>query len=133
MGRDLDTPGKSILNWAGLGLLILLIIGTILLSRESGPFDQPGESASNGSSIPIVSELLADSPLVTPDFAVAAPVSSPTAVPGANLLATARAPISPLASTTSDSHAPSTPISGADIQIAVLHSNDTWGYLLPCG
>jgi hypothetical protein len=103
MDRDTDNSSKSILNWAGLGLLIILIVGAILVSRKASPLDEPSKSTLDSVTAFSVSEPLAVSPLSTRALKETSPVPSPTAVPS------------------------------ADFQIAVLHTNDTWGYLLPCG
>lgn len=42
------------------------------------------------------------------------------------LLSPMRSPISPVAS-------PTATVPPASLQLTVLHTNDTWGYLLPCG
>ena len=111
--------GRSIFNWLGLGILALLVVGLIWQSGGTRPIDEPQKTVS-----PAFLTLDLSSPLV-------AEMSSPVS-------AALNSPLPEQEPAPVPSSVP-TPIPTAvqvhvnDIQLTVLHTNDTWGYLLPCG
>jgi 2',3'-cyclic-nucleotide 2'-phosphodiesterase (5'-nucleotidase family) len=115
MNQAQQPPGKSIFNWLGAGLLALLVIGLVYLTTRSRPAVEPGASSplSSSPSAPLSPLTVAlDSPLrAEPPPATASPSPSPTPV----ALPTA------------------SPEPSEALQLTVLHTNDTWGYLWPCG
>ena len=98
---------KSIYNWLGLGLLALIALGLCYLTMSGRPETESDESpASLQPSPPTLSPL-------APSSSLASPLSADL--------------VSPL-----PTQAPPT-TEAAFFELTVLHTNDTWGYLLPCG
>lgn len=112
---------KSILNWLGLGLLGLLVFGLLRLAHNDRPAAERQEVASPALIAQDLSSPLAAALLSPISAAQESPLPSPTAA----LESAVRAP-SPTAP-------PPTRLSGPGFHLTVLHTNDTWGYLNPCG
>jgi hypothetical protein len=126
-------PGRQAVNLLGLGILVLLAIGVFYLSRD---LPVPTESDETGPSL--VSPLDRSSPLsaaasspISPR--TSSPLPSPLAVPGSALQPPPSVSDSPLPPTASVILPHPDAVPSADIQLTVLHTNDTWGYLMPCG
>ena len=111
--------GRSILNWLGLGVLALLVVGLIWQSGGVRPTDEP-----KGTVSPAFFTLDLSSPLPA---AMLSPVSAALNSP---LPEQESAPMPPLMATPIPTTVPAD-VTG--LQLTVLHTNDTWGYLLPCG
>jgi hypothetical protein len=98
MNQTQPPANKSVYNWLGAGVLVLVVLGLFYLSANDQPADETD----------------------TPSATLSSPLSF--------------APSSPLAvalnSPLSESHASED--LGA-LRLTLLHSNDTWGYLSPCG
>jgi hypothetical protein len=112
---------KSILNWFGLGLLGLLVFGLLRMAHNDQPVAEPKEVAGPAS---IAQDLSSPLPaaLLSPISAVQeSPLPSPTTA----LELAARVP-SPTAPSP-------TRFAEPGFHLTVLHTNDTWGYLNPCG
>ena len=108
---------SSIWNWLGLALLLLLVVALILLSRG-------GERAAE----------LAPAERSSPLAALASPLSaqeSPLAVALTSPLPAAQ--VRPTPSPSPTLAAPMATAPAGDLELTLLHSNDTWGYLAPCG
>jgi hypothetical protein len=126
---------KSTFGWLVTGVLIFMIV-VVNLTVGCQSTDEPRErpSPTDSPSSPLTSAL--SSPL--PD-ALSSPLT-PTLSSPLSVAPNAPQPVetpptmaSPLPSPTIDvlptlSTGPSSPF-----QLTVLHTNDTWGYLLPCG
>jgi hypothetical protein len=106
MAQNEGFPRRSILNWLGVGALALLAVGLIQLSKEAQPARVPKRTSPQAS------------PTVDLSSPLTAAMSSPLAA--ATTVATAKP-------------SPTSTASAADFQLTVLHTNDAWGYLLPCG
>lgn len=102
---------RSVLNWLGLVILALVVVGLVYASGK-------GQSRSEREDV--------------------RPFSSPTAALLSPQPVTLLSPLSaevssPLPSPPPTTH-PATPDGDRDIfRLTLLHTNDTWGYLLPCG
>lgn len=132
-------PRRSILNWLGLALFGLLVFGLVRSTQDDQPAAERQEASSPASvtddlSSPLPAALLAptspaqESPLVETSRATLAPtaLSSPLPSPTALPESTVAHP--------SPTEPPQKQPAGADrFQVTVLHTNDTWGYLNPCG
>ena len=94
---------KSILNWFGLGLLGLLVFGLLRMAHNDRPVPEPQEVAG--------------------PVSIAQDLSSP--LPAALLSPISAVQESPLPSPTR--------FAEPGFHLTVLHTNDTWGYLNPCG
>ena len=105
------------MNWLGLGAAALLVVGLMWQSRGTRSTVEPQETVS-----PAFTNLDVSSPLPTAILSpTLATLNSPLPVPTPVL-----PPLpTPLATTVL------TQVAG--LQLTVLHTNDTWGYLLPCG
>lgn len=127
MSQEQQHAGRSVGSWLVLGVLVLLVVGLVRLSAVNQPAAEPAEPSP---SVFTALELASPSPTL-----LASPVPTELSSP---LPASFASPLpaglnSPLPS---PSPLPSTPPSPAEVdgfQLTVLHSNDTWGYLLPCG
>jgi hypothetical protein len=101
---------RSLLNWLGLGAILLLIAALIHISGGKQPdatkTDERSQQVSFDASSPILA--IESSPLESP---LRPPV--PTASPQV-------AQATP-------------PLDGTNPSLTILHTNDTWGYLTPCG
>jgi len=121
-------PKRSpILNWLGLAVLVLLVVALILLSRG-------GEQAAERSS-PLA--VLA-SPLSAHESPLAAALLSPlpgtraTAIPSPSPTV-AEALVTRIPSPSPTVPAPTATVAAGGLRLTLVHTNDTWGYLLPCG
>ena len=94
---------KSIYNWLGLGVLALIVLGLGYVTMSSRPETKPDEAPSPPLLPP--SPLTASSPL-SADLASPLPTQAPPTLTTEAIL---------------------------PFELTVLHTNDTWGYLLPCG
>ena len=94
---------KSIYNWLGLGVLALIVLGLGYLTMSGRPETESDETPS---------------PPPSSSLTVSSPLSSPLSADLASPLPT---------------QAPPTAEAILPFELTVLHSNDTWGYLLPCG
>ena len=116
---------SSILNWLGLAILALLVVALILLSRGG---ERAAEPASAECSSPLAAcasplAVALTSPLLaTQATAILSP--SPTVVAAQATRSSAPSPTVP---------APTTAAPASDLELTLVHSNDTWGYLAPCG
>ncbi len=105
MGRNQGFSRRSILNWLGLGVLALLAVALIQLSKETEPARVSRRT----------------SPLSSSAVELSSPLTAAMSSPLARTPTLATAQASP------------TFAADAELQLTVLHTNDTWGYLLPCG
>jgi hypothetical protein len=139
MNQKESFPRRSILNWLGLGLIGLLMFGLLRLTQDDQIAAELQEASVPASvtqdlSSPLPAALLSpmspsqESPLpgaLTATLAPTAPSSllpSPTAVPE-----------SPVAAPSPTAPPPAQPVGSDHFHLTVLHTNDTWGYLNPCG
>jgi hypothetical protein len=111
MNHKEQQSDKSIRNWLGLGALALLVIGLIRLSGSAQPTAEAEDTAA-----PSITTLELTSPLPAE---ILSPLSSPLDSP------------LPTTMSASGSQADTAPVDS--FRLTVLHTNDTWGYLLPCG
>jgi len=127
MSQEQQRTGRSVGSWLGLGVLVLLAVGLVRLSAVNHPATESAE--------PSPSPFTALEPTLPSPTLPASPVPTELSSP---LPASFASPLpaglnSPLPS---PSPLPPTPPSPAEVdgfQLTVLHSNDTWGYLVPCG
>ncbi len=124
---------RSVLNFLGLGVLVLLAFGVIHLSRGSQAPTEPVETASLPDSAPELSSPLTAAMSSPVPAALRSPLAATRTVPESGLPPAVAPPQSPLMPAASTALAPPDAVPSADIEITVLHTNDTWGYLLPCG
>lgn len=101
---------RSILNWLGLGLLVLLVVALVRLSGSDQRITLPEEQAPSASTVDSTSPLVKQSisPLSSP-LDSPLPISAPPSLPTV------------------------TPTSVSGFRLTLVHTNDTWGYLDPCG
>jgi hypothetical protein len=140
MSQKRQRPNRSIVNWLGLAALVLLVVGLIRLSGGNRP---PAELPQSSPS-PVTEGDLA-SPTEPTSADLVGPTPSPTrqtpseADLDSPLPASLTSPLSadlnsPLPSPVVSLPTALPPPAQADgLQVTVLHTNDTWGYLLPCG
>lgn len=113
MNHTQQSTPNTILNWLGAGVLALLVLGLLYVTIDHRSTEQPAATSPLSSAAPVAPDELA-SPL-----AVALSSPLPPAAPAA-VAPSATPPPTPLAQATA-------------LDLTVLHTNDTWGYLLPCG
>jgi 2',3'-cyclic-nucleotide 2'-phosphodiesterase (5'-nucleotidase family) len=119
---------RSLYDWLGLGVLALIVIGLLYLTNSNRPKSENADESPPTLETSPSSEtqhLLAGTP-------------SPSPLPLSPLPADLSSPLSadlnsPLPTRASPPPAVAPPDSGASFELTVLHTNDTWGYLLPCG
>jgi 2',3'-cyclic-nucleotide 2'-phosphodiesterase (5'-nucleotidase family) len=115
---------RSLYDWLGLGVLALIVVGLLYLTNSNRPKSEDADESSL--TLPSATQhLLAGTP-------------SPSPLPLSPLPADLSSPLSadlnsPLPTKASPPPAAAPPASGAFFELTVLHTNDTWGYLLPCG
>jgi hypothetical protein len=120
-------PNKPIRNWLGLGVLALFVIGLIRLSGSAQPTAEAEDTAA-----PSIKAFALSSPISAEIFSPLPPsMESP-------LQAEILSPLPPTLDSPLPTHAfaavSETDTAPADgFRLVVLHTNDTWGYLLPCG
>ena len=117
-----EFPGRSILSWLGLAALVLLVIALIRLSDSGRSTAEPDETSSPPFTTP---DLFSPVPSQTSGHASSA-VDSP-------LPASASSPLSMDLGSPLPAASPAAPTSTVPLRLVVFHTNDTWGYLLPCG
>jgi hypothetical protein len=119
MARRQDNPDKpERRSWLPIVLILIGLAvpagGLWFLSTTNRP---PAAAAATYTPVPQPSATATSIP----------PTSTPSAVPTASTNPTHTAPtVTPTAS-------PAAAAPGEGAEIAIVHSNDTWGYLLPCG
>jgi hypothetical protein len=113
MNQPKGLPDKSISDWLGAGVLVLLVAGLVYLTVGGRPAAEPEEVLPQPSSTVDLSSPLADGLSSPLPFALDSPL-----------------PLEPPSSTALPTLPPVPPLS---FRLTVLHSNDTWGYLMPCG
>jgi hypothetical protein len=126
---------QSFLNWLGLGLLGLLVFGLLHLSHNNQPEAEPQEAAEPAA---ITQDLSSPMPaaLLSPiSPAQESPLSgaSTATIPPLGLSSPLPSPTAALESATGAPYPTPTRLSGPGFHLTVLHTNDTWGYLNPCG
>jgi hypothetical protein len=94
---------KTIVQVLSVALLLAIIVGVFYLIGGGRPVSQPGQ---------LLSPLSPLSPLPTSTLLAMAPTRAPLPTPSASPQPTAPPP---------------------PLELTVIQSNDTWGYLLPCG
>ncbi len=112
---------KSLYNWLGLGVLALIALGLGYLTMSGRPEAESDES--------LPSLQLSPSSQVATQVATQVAATSPLAAPSqltSPLSANLASPLPTQAPPTAEAPATS-------FELTVLHTNDTWGYLLPCG
>ena len=127
MNHKEQHPDKSIRNWLGLGALALLVIGLIRLSGSTQLTAEAEDTAAPSiTTLELTSPLPAEIPSRLPS-----PLDSP--LPAEILSPLPPALDSPLPTPVfaAVSETDTAPVDG--FRLTVLHTNDTWGYLLPCG
>jgi 2',3'-cyclic-nucleotide 2'-phosphodiesterase (5'-nucleotidase family) len=108
---------RSIFNWLGAGVLVLFVAGLIYFTMSGRPTAEPNRAPS---SLSLSDDL--SSPLPAAMFSpLPAALNSP--LPAKAPTATV-SPTPPL---------PTPPGKSTAFQLTVLHTNDTWGHLFPCG
>jgi hypothetical protein len=127
------SSGKHIVIFLGLGILILVAVGVTRLSKGSRASPE-----AEGTTSSQLSALDLTSPLPTVPFSpvqadVASPLSPTRVLQDASLPSTIGVPQSLLPPTPTTTLPLPDAGENADIQLTILHTNDTWGYLLPCG
>ena len=126
------SSGKHIVIFLGLGILILVAVGVARLSRGSRLSPEAEGTTSSRLSAPDLRSTLPTLAFSPIQADVASPLSPPRVLQDASLPSTIGVPQSPLPPT-STTTLPLPDAEKADIQLTILHTNDTWGYLLPCG
>jgi hypothetical protein len=126
---------KSNPGWLVTGILtffVLVVNLTVGCQSNGEPPERPSPTVTLSSpltsalSSPLTSAL--SSPLTS---ALSSPLSAAPNSP--QPVETLTATVSPLPSPTRDALPTVTPGPSTSFQLTVLHTNDTWGYLLPCG
>ena len=140
MSQEQQRPNRSIVNWLGLGALVLLVVGLVRLSGGNRP---PSELPQPSPSPFMAGDLASPTAPASPDLVDLTPAPTRQTAPAVDLdsplPASLTSPLpadlnSPLPSpVVSLPPAPLSPANVDDFQLTVLHTNDTWGYLLPCG
>ena len=132
------SPRETILRkqttfFMGLVVLILVAFGFSCTAGDSGITTEPYETLSSQFSAPSLTSPLA-TVVSSPIQADVAPTPFPTSVSkGPSLPPMVGVPYSPLLPAPTLTLPVSEAAQNADLQLSILHSNDTWGYLLPCG
>ena len=133
--RQSYVESTSTSRWLVTGVLILMfVVVNLTVGCQSTGEPQERPSPTDGLSSPLTSAL--SSPL--PD-ALSSPLALTLSAPlsaGPNAPQPAETPpviVSPLPSPTIDVLPTLTAGPSSTLQLTVLHTNDTWGYLLPCG
>ncbi|MBN1888551.1 MAG: hypothetical protein JW850_11195 [Thermoflexales bacterium] len=94
---------KTVIQMLSIALLLCIIVGVFYLISGGRPLSWPGQ---------LLSPLSPLSPLTTPTSLAMAPKHVPIPTPTAS---------------------PQPAVPPPPIDLTVIQSNDTWGYLLPCG
>ena len=125
MTKSMKHPktSKSKTKWIALGAALLAVLymggGLWLLSRTSN------QSAA-------VAAVSTPTPETQPPSATPTVGSIPSAIP--TVIIALNTPTAVPATPTADVQAATvTPSAGGDHTFAIVHSNDTWGYTMPCG
>lgn len=112
----------KITGWLALGTvalgILLTAIGLSMLSWRPRT-----QSASVAADEPTSTRIVAVLPTLAP------PTATPTPLPATPTL-TKPPTVSPTAAPT---QTPKVPAASKSFEIAIIHSNDTWGYTQPCG
>jgi hypothetical protein len=127
MNHTKQSSIKSILNWLGAGVLVLFVVGLVYLTMSGRPVTEPTDAGR-----PHQKPFLL-SPSGDLNSPLPAAMSSP--LPAAlNSPLPVEAPMITVSPQPIVSLTPPLPTSSSTtFQLTVLHTNDTWGYLLPCG
>ena len=134
MDQDASSSTKPILSWLGLGILLLALLALVLFSQGSEP---PSEPARSTIFSPIVESTLFPTAIGSPS-PLSAALNSPvlanvTPIKPEQILQPVPAPPDSALPPATDPGPALPTTSEDDFHLTVLHTNDTWGYLLPCG
>jgi hypothetical protein len=140
MTQEEQRSNRSILNWLGLGALVLLVVGLVRLSGGNRP---PAELPQASPSPVTAEDLVSPTRPASPDLVGLTPSPTRQTPPEADLDSPLPASLtSPLSADLSSPlpspvvslpPTPTPPVQVDGFHLTVLHTNDTWGYLLPCG
>lgn len=140
MSQEGQRPNRSIVNWLGLGALVLMVVGLIRLSGGNRP---PAELPQPSPSLPLAGEMTSPTAPASPELVGLTPSPTRQTPPASDLDSPLPASLtSPLSADLSSPlpspvvslpPTPTSPVQVDGFYLTVLHTNDTWGYLLPCG
>ncbi len=121
----MNTPRHT----TGLWVLGAIALGLLLTGGGIWVLSWQAQTSSAAIAQPTATHIRAALPTWTATLPLPPTASStPQPTPTPTSLATATRPASPTPSPTASRVAASTPL-----ELAIVHSNDTWGYVQPCG